>query len=122
METVSQMLQHPAQTGKEIFMFHHRASWSGERANVPPEPLFSLCHLLVLLLSLSLSLPRHGVVWKQRAERGGGGEGRRISFECYVTPTFRPAQKIALTEVAAKVSPSPIPFHCGVHVCADSER
>lgn len=69
-ETVSQMLQHPAQTGKEIFMFHHWASRSGERANVPPEPLFSLCHLLVLLLSLSLSPPS----WSGVEAEGGGGE------------------------------------------------
>lgn len=88
---------------------------------MPPEPLFSLCHLLVLLLSLSLS-PVMEWCGSGGGERGGGGGGRRISFEYYVTPTFRPAQKIALTEVAAKVSPSPIPFHCGVHVCADSER
>lgn len=35
-------------TGKEFFKFYYLASWLGERRNVPPEPLFSLCHLVVL--------------------------------------------------------------------------
>lgn len=39
-------------TGKEFFKFYYLASWSGERRNVPPEPLFSLCHLVLLFFLL----------------------------------------------------------------------
>lgn len=71
---------------------------------MPPEPLFSLCHLLVFIPAPHTPSSPQQQQYVE-AERGGGAEG--AGFDCYIIPSFWPVQKIAPTEVAAKVSLSP---------------
>lgn len=74
-----------------------------------------MCHLsrsLAFAICLFLSLPptpplppSSSSMWKLRGGGWGGTEG--AGFDCYIIPSFWPVQKIAPTEVAAKVSLSP---------------
>lgn len=86
-----------------------------------------MCHLshsLAFAICLFLSLHPHPSPQQQQqqrveAERKGTAEG--AGFDCYIIPSFWPVQKIARTEVAAKVSLSPIPLHCEAGACSRSD-
>lgn len=74
--------------------------------NVPPEPEFSLCHLVFVFAPLTQSREEKGAV-------------DRLLWVLHNTNILARA-KIAPVEVAVKVSCSLIPSHCGVHVWSSS--
>lgn len=63
---------------KKNFKFHDLVSWLGALINVPPETVFSLCHLDVVVFS-----PPFPLTWKgtHRQRREGGGLGRGAGRE-----------------------------------------
>lgn len=59
----------PPLTVKEIVRHHDITSWLGVQRNVPPEPVFSLCHL-VLFFSFS-DMEGQTQAEEERQRRGG---------------------------------------------------
>lgn len=87
---------------------------------MPPEPVFSLCHLVVFFSCSDIEgwIQTEEERERRGEERGERGLGDKLLWVLHNTNILARA-KIAPVEVAVKVSLSLIPFHCGVHVWSD---